>query len=124
MRNLLALLAALLLLFAGVGWYRDWFKVHSQPTSPGHRNVNIDIDTHKIGQDLHRGEQRLQQILESSKDAKGDPAKVPASIDNDPKAGKDSKAGKDGSPRTEATFPADPLARPAHDPLAGTVVGR
>jgi hypothetical protein len=66
MRNLLALLAALLLIFAGLGWYLDWFKLKQQPADPGHNNVSIDINTHKIGQDLHNGEQQLQKILDNA----------------------------------------------------------
>jgi hypothetical protein len=80
MRNLLALLAALVLVIAGVGWYRDWFKFHSEPAASGHRNVNIDIDTHKIGADLHQGEQKLHHLLQGSKDAG--------------KSGKETKTGK------------------------------
>jgi len=74
MRNLLAFLAALALTFAGVGWYLDWFKIRSAPPveEPGHRSVNIDINTKKVGQDLHRAEEKVQDALNSSKE---DPAK-------------------------------------------------
>ena len=44
MRNILALLAAVVLLFAGVGWYRGWYHVQSSPALAGHHAVNIDID--------------------------------------------------------------------------------
>jgi hypothetical protein len=30
--------------------------------------VSIDFDTRKIGDDLHKGEQKLQEIIESKKD--------------------------------------------------------
>ena len=39
---------------------------------PGHRSVNIDINTKKVGQDLHRAEEKVQDALNSSKE---DPAK-------------------------------------------------
>lgn len=61
MRNLLAFLAAAALTVAGLGWYLDWYRVQATPTDAGHRKVNIDIDTNKIGDDLHRGG---EQILE------------------------------------------------------------
>ena len=65
MRNLLALFAAAVLLVAGVGWYRGWYRVQNGPASPGHHAVNIDIDKDKIGKDLHEGEEELQKVLES-----------------------------------------------------------
>src|SRR6185437_2060010 len=65
MRNLLALFGAALLTVVGVGWYLGWYKVRSQPASvPGQHSVNIDIDTHKIGSDLQKGEQKIQQLLD------------------------------------------------------------
>jgi hypothetical protein len=67
MRNLLALLAAVLLLVAGLGWYLDWFKVKAQPAEAGHHNVSIDIDKKKISQDIQKGEERLHQMLENGK---------------------------------------------------------
>ena len=65
MRNLLALVAAVVLLVAGIGWYRGWYRVQNSPASPGHHAVNIDIDKDKIGKDLHEGEEELQKVLES-----------------------------------------------------------
>jgi len=40
MRNLLALSAALVLAFAGIGWYRGWYKVETEPATGGHQTVN------------------------------------------------------------------------------------
>jgi len=65
MRNLLALTATVVLLAAGVGWYRGWYRVQNSPAQPGHHAVNIDIDKDKIGKDLHEGEEELQKVLES-----------------------------------------------------------
>jgi hypothetical protein len=71
MRNLLALLAAVLLIFAGLGWYLDWFRVKSQPSEPGHHNVSIDIDKEKITKDIQKGEEKLHQILDKENKAPG-----------------------------------------------------
>ena len=38
MRNLLALSAAAVLAFAGIGWYRGWYKVETEPATGGHQN--------------------------------------------------------------------------------------
>jgi hypothetical protein len=98
MRNLLAFLAALTLTVGGLGWYLDWFRVRSEPAPEGQRGLSIDINTSKIGADLHRGEQNLQKIIEGAgKEGSGEPerkpvakggrpgprAKAPARIDND-----------------------------------------
>ena len=64
MRNVLALLSASVLLFAGVGWYRGWYRVQNSPAPAGHHAVNIDIDRDKIGKDLHEGEEELQKVIE------------------------------------------------------------
>ena len=66
MRNMLALFAAALLTIVGAGWYLGWYKVRSQPASvPGQHSVQIDIDTHKIGEDLQKGEKKIQQMIEN-----------------------------------------------------------
>jgi hypothetical protein len=113
MRNLLALVAALLLLIGGAGWYLGWFRVHSQPAESGHRNVSIDIDTNKIGQDLHKGEERLQEIIKNA----NKPADTKAAKDDgkDPKkpAGKISAAPSESDLRA-AGLPL--LPDPLHPP--------
>ncbi len=67
MRNLLALAAALVLVFAGIGWYRGWYKVETEPSSPGHQSVNIDFNRDKIVEDGAQGvkkvEEKLQKVL-------------------------------------------------------------
>jgi hypothetical protein len=66
MRNLLAFLAALVVTVVAVGWYLDWYKVHNLPAPAGHRHLTIDINTVKIGEDLHKGEQNLQKMLDGT----------------------------------------------------------
>jgi hypothetical protein len=75
MRNLLAFLAAAAITIALVGWYLDWFQVRSTTNAEsGQPKVEIDINSKKIGQDLHRGGQALENAIEKKKpdDAKGD----------------------------------------------------
>jgi hypothetical protein len=55
MRNMLALVAALVITVAVVGWYLGWYHISSTTTPAGHRIVNIDIDATKLGEDLKRG---------------------------------------------------------------------
>jgi len=63
MRNLLALLAAALLVFAGVGWYLGWYKISSTSDESGHRKINIDVDKNKIADDLNKGREKLRELL-------------------------------------------------------------
>jgi hypothetical protein len=72
MRNLLALSAALVLVFAGIGWYRGWYKVETEPVQGGHQTVNIDFNRDKIVQDSEKGvkkvEEKLQKVLDHKQD--------------------------------------------------------
>ena len=47
MRNLLALAATAVLVFAGVGWYLDWYKIRSKRSSDGSRSFQIDLNSPK-----------------------------------------------------------------------------
>src|SRR5262245_35010363 len=78
MRNLLALVGLAVVAFGGVGWYLDWFNIRSTPAPVGPRGLNIDIDTVKIKEDLHRGSVKVQQALEKNKDAAEAKAKAAA----------------------------------------------
>lgn len=79
MRNLLAFFAAVSLTVAGLGWYLGWYKVQSAPGQPGRRNVNIEVNTVKIGADIQRGSERLQDLLNKDSKAKdGDKTKSAA----------------------------------------------
>ena len=54
MRNLLAFLAAVTLTVVGVGWYLGWFQT-----------VKVELNTTKIREDLNKGGQKVQQLLEN-----------------------------------------------------------
>lgn len=65
MRNLLALLAAVVLIVAGVGWYLGWFHIRATPTGDGHEQISIDVDKNKITADVKQGVQQGSQKVES-----------------------------------------------------------
>jgi hypothetical protein len=96
MRNLLAFLAAATLTVIGVGWYLDWFQFHSVPADAGHRRLSIDVNTTKIGEDLHEAEQKVEKKLAEKNKAGSVPSTLPGPVDPPP--------------------PIDPAA-PAGDPL-------
>jgi hypothetical protein len=64
MRNLLAFVAALALAFFGAGWYLGWYKVQNAPSASGHRSVNIDFNTKKIEDDLHKEASKISRMLD------------------------------------------------------------
>lgn len=66
MRNILAFLAAASLTFLGAGYYLGWYSVVSTPGSSGHRSVNIDFDTKKIGHDIEESASKVQKILDKT----------------------------------------------------------
>jgi hypothetical protein len=66
MRNLLAFLAAALLTFLGLGWYLDWYSVSTTSASGGHRQVKIDINAPKIGEDFEKGGQKVKEMIEKA----------------------------------------------------------
>src|SRR5262245_28385867 len=71
MRNLLAFTAAAALTVAGLGWYLGWYRIHSAQATDGHRNVNIDINTDKITDDIQRAEKKiLERANEHAQPAK------------------------------------------------------
>jgi len=73
-KNLLALLAAAVLTFAGIGWYLDWYHISSTSGTQGHRNVNIDVNSGKIVEDVHKGVQKVRE--EKAKHAEAQPAET------------------------------------------------
>lgn len=79
MRNMLAFLAAVCLTVAVSGWYLGWYTVDSTPAPAGKRNVNIEINTVKIGADIQKGSERLQDLLKDTKERAAD-KKNPAAV--------------------------------------------
>jgi hypothetical protein len=73
MRNMLAFLATLVLCFVGFGWYLGWYKIRSSPAPTGQRSLTVDINAAKIGDDLHKAEQKLQKKLEDGNDTNQTP---------------------------------------------------
>lgn len=79
MRNVLAFLAAALLVFLGLGWYLDWYSFKSVPAgSPGHQSINIDINKDKISSDVQKGEKKLQDAIDKRKESTSAPSGSPA----------------------------------------------
>ena len=52
MRNLLAGLAALCILFGSLGWFRSWYTVGSEPADAGRFAFRVEINAVKVGSDV------------------------------------------------------------------------
>jgi hypothetical protein len=79
MRNLLALLGFALVTFLAVGWYLDWYHVTPKTgATPGHRSVEIDINSKKIGDDVHKGVEAGEAKVQGLLDKDGKPTQTPA----------------------------------------------
>jgi hypothetical protein len=65
MRNILALVGAAVVTVLGVGWYLDWFHVRRAPSPDGKTNVNVEFNTNKISEDLHRGTEKIHDLIGS-----------------------------------------------------------
>lgn len=67
-RNLLALLAAAALLFAGLGWYLDWYQVSSVSALGGRQSVNIDFNSNKIRTDVNKVKKGIEETRHNLRD--------------------------------------------------------
>lgn len=68
MRNMLALVALGLIGFAAIGWFRGWYSVITAPTASGGRNININVNSPKISDDISRSKTKLREFLTSEKE--------------------------------------------------------
>jgi hypothetical protein len=69
MRNILAFLAASVIVIAGLGWYLGWYSVQSSAGAAGKRQVNVEIDSRKISDDLQRGTEKIQEAIDQNRAA-------------------------------------------------------
>lgn len=77
MRNLLALAAMALLVFLGLGWYLNWYKIATTPSADGHRQINIDLNTQKIKEDVNKGKEKVRDLLTTDDNKNNPPAVQP-----------------------------------------------
>lgn len=80
MRNLLALVGAAVVTVGGVGWYLDWFKVHKAAEGDGKKSYSVEVNTAKIGTDLHKGSSKVQSVIDEKfpkKEAQSNKSFVP-----------------------------------------------
>lgn len=67
MKNTLAGVAALVITVLVLGLSLGWFQVGGWSTnSSGQSTVNVDINTKKMGEDIQKGGEKIQKIIEKS----------------------------------------------------------
>lgn len=54
MRNVLALIGLVVVVFVGAGWYFGWYKFAVTPTIDGKQQIQVEVDTRKIGEDAKK----------------------------------------------------------------------
>jgi hypothetical protein len=84
MRNILALLGAAVVAFLIVGWYLGWYQVSNVPTAHGPQSVHVDINPTKISDDVKKGVEKGEQIVDSLRQqpADGKPAQATGPASN------------------------------------------
>ena len=82
MRNLLALVGAVVVIVAGLGYFLGWYKLGVESGSPGHPKFNVEVESDKIKQDLKKGREEVSEILHNgsssvNKTVEGLPTSLP-----------------------------------------------
>ena len=67
MKNLLAFLAAAVLVFAGVGWYFNWFQINTSAAAAGHHAFSIDLNGDKMSSDVKQGAEKVVDAVEKAR---------------------------------------------------------
>jgi hypothetical protein len=88
MRNLLALIGALVVLVGGLGWYLGWYKVHVTKAPDGNVRIEADVDVKKAGNDtgelLKKGGQAVGEAVDKANEGKsaqpGPPGTTPGPV--------------------------------------------
>ena len=75
MKNLLALVGAVVVLVGGLGWYLGWYKIGTQPGSDGKTKIEVEVEGNKVKADLKKGKETVGEFIQehSSKSVPGTP---------------------------------------------------
>jgi hypothetical protein len=110
MKNLLALVGAVVVLVVGLGWYLQWFKFGSESGTPGHPKFNVEVEADKIKADLKKGKATVGEFIKEHENGKGVPGQ-PTSLPLNP----------DGTFTVPQLPPLPPLPAPPTPLAPGTV---
>jgi len=86
-KNLLALIGLVVVVFVGVGWYLGWYKIGEQTDAQGHPQLKIQVDSSQVAKDLKKAEQEVIESLDKTKAAMTPaPGQPPVSTPGQPNA--------------------------------------
>jgi hypothetical protein len=71
MKNTLAVIAFVVIAFAAVGWYLNWYGINLTPTPEGRHKVTIDLNTPRITEDLQKGREQVVKLLKKNEQPEG-----------------------------------------------------
>lgn len=77
MKNTLALIGLVVVLVVGLGWYLEWYKIGTGPSSDGHRTFNVDVNTKKPIEDGQNLQKKISGAINHD-DSKGSNTIVPS----------------------------------------------
>lgn len=63
MRNMLAFIGLVVVAFVGIGYYLGWYQFVWSPGKDGKQNINVQVDTKKIGADVEIGGDKVGQLV-------------------------------------------------------------
>ena len=63
MRNMLALIGLIVVLFFGLGWYFQWYTFVLHPGENGQRRIELNVNTNKIVDDTKSGVSTVGEII-------------------------------------------------------------
>jgi hypothetical protein len=66
MKNIITMAATGLVIFAGLGWYLDWYKVASRTTPDGNKHFDIEVNTKRIESDIEKGRNQVTGYLNNN----------------------------------------------------------
>ena len=74
MRNILALIGLIVVVFVGAGWYFGWYKFAVSPSLDGKQHIQVEVDTKKIGEDAKKFGETVNTAVQNAqtKDAKAE----------------------------------------------------
>ena len=82
MRNLLALVGLVLVVFLGAGYYFGWYTFDTSTGLDGKRQISFEVDTKKIESDSKKGIEKVvdkgSDVVENLKKNQGETSSVTA----------------------------------------------
>jgi hypothetical protein len=79
MRNFLAIVGAATIAFLAIGWYLGWYEVSSLPSPHGKQSLHVDINPGKITDDVKKGVEKGNEIVDHLRDKPSSETNGPAS---------------------------------------------